>query len=240
MSARLWFPLSLLAAVALTAALLLPASSLARGKVPPPESLARQTPQTTALIELRKRQAKQKKKPFHVRRTWVRLADISPELKETVLAAEDGRFYYHRGVEWELVKKAFQENMKAGRSVRGASTITQQLAKNLYLSPRKSYLRKAQELLFTWRLERSLTKNRIFELYLNAAEWGDGIFGVEAAAQTYFGVPAADLGEEEAIALAAVLPSPRRHSPVDSTRWTAVRKEWVRRQLELQRRPRDR
>src|SRR5262249_44626436 len=156
---------------------------------------------------------------------WVPLGRISPSLRNAVLAAEDNRFYYHHGVEWGLIKEAMKDNLRAGKNVRGASTITQQLAKNLYLSPRKSYVRKLRELLFTWRLERSLTKDRIFEIYLNVAEWGDGIFGAEAASQVYFHKPAADLDEEEAVALTAVLPSPLRHNPLDGKRWTALRKE---------------
>jgi monofunctional biosynthetic peptidoglycan transglycosylase len=135
-------------------------------------------------------------------------------------------------VEWGLIEEAAKDNWRAGKTVRGASTITQQLAKNLYLSPRKSYARKIRELFYTWRLEWALPKKRILELYLNVAEWGDGVFGAEAASQVYFHKSAADLDWDEAVALAAVLPSPRRHDPTKDSRWTIRRREWVRQRLQ--------
>jgi monofunctional biosynthetic peptidoglycan transglycosylase len=197
------------------------------GPVPRPGRLKTANPVTSALIEIRRAQAKAKQKRFVPVQRWVPLSRVSRELQRSVLAAEDSGFYHHHGVEWELVRKAMEDNWRAGRPVRGASTITQQLAKNLYLSPRKSYVRKLRELLYTWRLEAALPKRRILEIYLNVVEWGDGIFGVEAAAQVYFGKPARDLTWDESVALAAALPSPRRHHPGDGSRWMANREAWV-------------
>jgi monofunctional biosynthetic peptidoglycan transglycosylase len=205
--------------------------SPARGKVPPPEKLRTWNPKTTALIEIRKAEGQLKKRPYAPALVWTPLQRISPNLQSAVLAAEDDRFYQHHGVEWDLVQEAFKDNWRAGKPVRGASTITQQLAKNLYLTPRKTYVRKARELFYTWRLERSLPKRRILEIYLNVAEWGDGIFGAEAASRAYFGKSAAELSMDEAVALATVLPSPRRHRPGDGTKWTSWRTEWVWNQL---------
>jgi monofunctional biosynthetic peptidoglycan transglycosylase len=128
-----------------------------------------------------------------------------------VVAAEDAKFLDHEGFDWEAITKAIQKNESRGRVVAGASTITQQLAKNLFLSGSRSWLRKAQEAVITWMMERTLSKRRILEIYLNVAEWGEGIFGAEAAARHHFGVPAAALTPEQAAWLAAILPSPRRY-----------------------------
>jgi monofunctional biosynthetic peptidoglycan transglycosylase len=126
---------------------------------------------------------------------------------------------------------ALRENLARRKYAKGGSTITQQLARNLYLSPKKSLWRKARELLIAYRLEEHLTKARILELYLNCVEWGPGIFGAEAAAQAYFGKSAENLTAEEAVELAAVLPSPRRHHPLDGSRWTGLRRDWIMRRM---------
>jgi monofunctional glycosyltransferase len=144
-----------------------------------------------------------------LRHTWVPYERISAHLKRAVVAAEDARFLDHEGFDWDAIQKAMQKNEKRGKLVAGASTISQQLAKNLFLSGSRSWLRKGQEAAITWMMERTLSKRRILELYLNVAEWGDGIFGAEAAARHHFGVPAAALGPAEAAWLAAILPSPR-------------------------------
>jgi monofunctional biosynthetic peptidoglycan transglycosylase len=141
--------------------------------------------------------------------------------------SEDHGFYRHHGVEWESARSALVTNWKARRLARGGSTITQQLARNLYLSPSKNPLRKIKELLIARRLEKELGKRRIFEIYLNVAEWGRGIYGAEAASRAYFGKSAADLTPEEAAALAAALPSPRRYSPVKGTRFMERRKSAI-------------
>jgi monofunctional biosynthetic peptidoglycan transglycosylase len=146
-----------------------------------------------------------------LRYTWVPYARISPHLKRAVIAAEDARFLDHEGFDWEAIQKAMQKNEKRGKVVAGASTISQQLAKNLFLSGSRSWLRKGQEAVITWMMERTLSKRRILELYLNVAEWGDGVFGAEAAARYHFGVPASALTPEQATWLAAILPSPKRY-----------------------------
>lgn len=140
---------------------------------------------------------------------WVAYDRISPNLKRAVIAAEDARFTGHDGVDWEAIEKAYERNQQRGRVTHGGSTITMQLAKNLFLSGERSYLRKAQELVITFMLEAVLTKDRILELYLNVAEWGVGVFGCDAAARRYFGVPAAQLSASQSARLAAMLPRPR-------------------------------
>jgi monofunctional glycosyltransferase len=163
-------------------------------------------PRSTAFMEryLEKPGAK-------VRHAWVPYERISAHLKRAVVAAEDARFLDHEGFDWEAIQQAMQKNERRGKVVAGASTISQQLAKNLFLSGERSWLRKGEEAAITWMLERTLSKRRILELYLNVAEWGEGVFGVEAAARHHFGVPAAALGPEQAVWLAAILPSPRRY-----------------------------
>jgi monofunctional glycosyltransferase len=146
-----------------------------------------------------------------LRHSWVPYSRISENLKRAVVAAEDAKFLDHEGFDWEAITKAIQKNESRGKVVAGASTITQQLAKNLFLSGSRSWLRKAQEAAITWMMERTLSKRRILEIYLNVAEWGEGIFGAEAAARHHFGVPAAALTPEQAAWLAAILPSPRRY-----------------------------
>jgi monofunctional biosynthetic peptidoglycan transglycosylase len=163
-------------------------------------------PKSTAFMEryLEKPGAK-------VRHAWVPYERISEHLKRAVIAAEDARFLDHEGFDWEAIQQAMQKNERRGKVVAGASTISQQLAKNLFLSGERSWLRKGEEAAITWMMERTLSKRRILELYLNVAEWGEGVFGVEAAARHHFGVPAAALGPEQAVWLAAILPSPRRY-----------------------------
>ena len=140
---------------------------------------------------------------------WVAYGHISGNLKRAVVAAEDARFLTHEGVDWEAMEKAYEQNLKRGRVAHGGSTISQQLAKNLFLSGQRSYLRKAQELLITWMVEAVWNKKRILEVYLNVAEWGDGVFGAQAAARHYFGVDCESLSPEQAARMAAMLPAPR-------------------------------
>jgi monofunctional biosynthetic peptidoglycan transglycosylase len=140
---------------------------------------------------------------------WVPYDRISVNLKRAVIASEDQRFLEHDGFDLEEMEKAHETNARAGHIRRGASTISQQLVKNLFLSPKRTYLRKAHEAVITMMLEHLLTKRRIFEIYLNVIEWGDGIYGAEAAAQHYFEEPASDLSAREAARLAAMIPSPR-------------------------------
>lgn len=143
---------------------------------------------------------------------WVDYERISVHLKRAVVAAEDAKFIDHGGFDWEAIARALERNEKRGRIVAGASTVSQQLAKNLFLSPERSWIRKAQEAAITAMLEAAMSKRRILELYLNFAEWGENVFGAEAAARHHFGTAAAALTPEEAAWLAAILPDPRRHA----------------------------
>jgi monofunctional biosynthetic peptidoglycan transglycosylase len=145
-----------------------------------------------------------------LKQRWVPYAKISVHLKRAVVAAEDDKFIDHEGFDWEGMQKAIQKNQKKGRVVAGGSTISQQLAKNLLLSPGKSFIRKGEEAIITVWLELLWDKRRILEVYLNEVEWGEGIFGAEAAAQHYFGVSASQLNAAQAARLAVMLPAPRR------------------------------
>lgn len=197
------------------------------GSIPGPRDLTKQNPNQTQMMRRRAAEAAAVGKSFRPRQRWLRLAQIAPTVRNAVIAAEDSTFYRHRGVEWGLTRAAFWESWKTGRRARGASTLTQQVARNLYLSPQKTYVRKMREIILAQRLEQALTKDRLLEIYLNIAEWGDGIFGIEAASRAYFNKSAADLTWDEAVALTAVLPSPRRHRPTEATQWLALRKAWV-------------
>jgi len=162
-----------------------------------------------------------------VRHAWVPYERISAHLKRAVVAAEDAKFLSHEGFDWEAIHKAMLKNERRGRVVAGASTISQQLAKNLFLSSQRSWARKAQEAAITWMMEQTMSKRRILELYLNFAEWGDGVFGAEAAARHHFGSSAAQISAEQAAWLAAVLPSPRRYDRGRTTPYIAERSETI-------------
>jgi monofunctional biosynthetic peptidoglycan transglycosylase len=180
-------------------------------------------PASTAFME-RSLDTLQAKDPrARLKHQWVPYERISVHLKRAVVAAEDARFLDHEGFDWEMIQKAMTRNEKKGRVVAGASTISQQLAKNLFLSGERSWLRKGQEAIITWMLEDMLSKRRILELYLNLAEMGDGVFGAEAAARQHFGVSAAALSPEQAAWLAVILPSPRRYERGRLTPYVAGR-----------------
>jgi monofunctional glycosyltransferase len=168
-------------------------------------------PAATAFMEQRLETLREAHPNTRLRHQWVRYERISPHLKRAVVAAEDARFLDHEGFDWEAIVQARAKNEQQGKIVAGASTISQQLAKNLFLSGNRSWLRKGQEALITWMLESTMSKRRILELYLNYAEWGEGVFGAEAAARYHFGIPAAALTPEQGAWLAAILPSPRRY-----------------------------
>jgi len=197
--------------------------------------LAKKNPSTTVLIEARRAEAAEKGQPFRPSWAWAPLARISPHLQKAVIVAEDASFYEHHGFDWEGLQEALTHNWEQGKMQRGGSTITQQLAKNLYLSSEKRLLRKAHEALIAWELERRLSKKRILELYLNVAEWGHEVFGAEAAARHHFGKSAAEMTEEEAALLAALLPAPRRNDPIQYTPYLARRQEeilyWMHREI---------
>jgi len=166
-------------------------------------------PRETSFMAQRMDEARARNPNAQLGYQWVPYGRISPHLKRAMIAAEDAKFAEHGGFDWEGIQKALEKNRQKGHVVGGGSTITQQLAKNLFLSPAKSYLRKGEEAVVTVMLEAMLPKQRIFELYLNVIEWGNGVFGAEAAARRYFGVPAAQLSAEQAAKLAAMTPSPR-------------------------------
>jgi monofunctional biosynthetic peptidoglycan transglycosylase len=168
-------------------------------------------PRTTAWMRMRVRQARVEGKKLPIRHQWVSISEIPRAMPLAVIAAEDEKFYEHHGFDWEALRKAYDRNAKFNRIKRGGSTITQQLAKNLYLSPGRSYIRKAREAWITMTMELLLPKNRILELYVNSVEFGPGIFGVEAAAQYHFGVSARQLSVNQCCRLAAILPAPLRY-----------------------------
>ena len=179
----------------------------------------KKNPAETSFMRIKEAQARAQGKKLGRTILWTNWDGISENLKHAVLVAEDGGFYQHHGVDWDSTGKALETDWKQKRLAKGGSTITQQVARNLYLSPSKNPLRKIKEILIARRLEKVLGKRRIFEIYLNIAEWGKGIYGAEAAAEAYFGKSAADLTPEEGAALAAALPSPRRYNPTGGTRF---------------------
>jgi monofunctional biosynthetic peptidoglycan transglycosylase len=183
--------------------------------LPDVRPLTTTNPTTTAFMELREREAAAAGRKVQRVQRWVPYSRISINLRKAVLAAEDSAFFDHEGIDIAEIKKSIQTSMERGESLRGASTITQQLAKNLYLSPSRDPLRKLKELMITWRLETALPKARIFEIYLNVIEWGDLVWGAEAAARTYFGVPASALSREQAALLAGAIINPRVYSPAN-------------------------
>jgi monofunctional biosynthetic peptidoglycan transglycosylase len=201
--------------------------------LPDVRPLATSNPTTTAFIELRADEALEKGlKPRRVQR-WVGYSHVSPELKRAVLVAEDDAFFQHEGVDLAQLQESLEIDWAKGKFTRGASTITQQLAKNLYLSPSKNPLRKLRELIIARRLEAELKKARILELYLNVIEWGDGIYGAEAAAQTYFRSPAAQLDPNEAALLAGAIINPRLLNPARPTGRLLRRQQLILRRMGL-------
>jgi monofunctional biosynthetic peptidoglycan transglycosylase len=199
--------------------------------LPDVRPLRKQNPATTAFMELRAREAdKAGKKPRKVQ-LWVSYERISPFLKRAVIVAEDAAFFSHEGVDLAELEKSFEDSWQKGKRMRGGSTITQQLAKNLYLSPSRNPVRKVEELLIARRLEAELSKRRILELYLNVIEWGDGIWGAEAAARSYFQKPASALGADESALLAASIINPRRYSPARPSKYLLRRQELIRQRM---------
>lgn len=194
---------------------------------PDVSALATTNPPYTALIEAKDAEAAAQGRPVKATLIWVPLRRISPHLQRAVIVAEDASFYSHHGFDWEGIREALMRNWETGKLHRGGSTITQQLTKNLYLSPSKTPWRKAHEALITRALEHHLTKKRILELYLNVVEWGKGIYGAEAAARHHFGKAAEDLTSGEAALLAAILPAPRRHDPLRLTPYLVKRQRQI-------------
>ncbi|MBX3156844.1 MAG: monofunctional biosynthetic peptidoglycan transglycosylase [Deltaproteobacteria bacterium] len=181
--------------------------------VPNTARLEERNPASTAFIDLRRAQAEDEGRPWQLKWTWRPIGQISRYLRAAVIYAEDYNFYRHDGVDWGAIEDAIDANRARGALAIGGSTITQQLAKNLYLSPARSFIRKARELLIAFSLEDHLSKQRILELYLNVVEWGDGVFGAEAAAQHWFRHSAQSLSPAEAVRLAIALPNPFKRAP---------------------------
>jgi monofunctional glycosyltransferase len=201
--------------------------------LPDVRPLAKVNPTTTAFMQLRLDEARAKGRKFSIRHQWVPYSRISPMLKRAVIVTEDAAFFDHDGIDLKEIQASLEKNWEEGQFLRGASTITQQLAKNLYLSPSKNPMRKVTELLITRRLEAALTKQRIFEIYLNMIEWGDGIFGCEAAARAYFGKACANLDIEEAALMAGAIINPREHSPARPTKRLLRRQQIILRRMQF-------
>jgi monofunctional glycosyltransferase len=200
--------------------------------LPDVRPLRTENPPTSAFMELRAREARAKgREPRRIHR-WVAYRNISQDLKRAVLAAEDSGFWQHEGIDLDQVQESIELNWSRGQLLRGGSTITQQLAKNLYLSPSKNPVRKLREWMIARRLEAELKKSRILELYLNVIEWGDGVYGAEAAARTYFHMPAAALGPSEAALLAAAIINPRLLNPARPSARLLRRQQLILRRME--------
>jgi monofunctional biosynthetic peptidoglycan transglycosylase len=191
--------------------------------LPNVSGLEKRNPLKTAFMEYREKERARKGQHYEIIQIWTPLSKISPYLTKAVLIAEDDKFWKHEGFDYDSIQKAIEKDIQKRKFRFGGSTISQQLAKNLYLSPVKSIWRKTSEAVLTWKLERSLSKRRILEIYLNVVEWGEGIFGAEAAARHYFGKASADLTPLEAARLAAVLPNPRKYDPTGNQRYVLDR-----------------
>jgi monofunctional biosynthetic peptidoglycan transglycosylase len=189
--------------------------------------LKTENPSDTALMRQRISEAEDRGKSLRIVQRWVSLSRVPQHVTDAIVVAEDGTFFSHSGFDWFEVQQSLERNWKEKKAARGASTITQQVAKNLFLSTSKDPVRKAKEALITLLLEQQLTKERILEIYLNIIEWGPGVFGIEAAARAYFGKSASALSVEEGARLAAVIPSPLRHRPDTDSRYVLRRKQIV-------------
>ncbi|MGQ0505176.1 MAG: monofunctional biosynthetic peptidoglycan transglycosylase [Myxococcaceae bacterium] len=186
---------------------------------PDVESLVTQNPRSTALMDQRVREAKKKGRRLNPRLTWRKLDEIPSRFQWAVLLSEDAAFFGHEGFDFDELQKAVKRNMEKGGYVRGASTLTQQLAKNLYLGTEKSLLRKAKEAVITAKLERALTKKRILTLYLNVVEWGDGVFGAESGARSRFSTSVSELSVAQSAIMAAMLPAPLKTNLDHPSKW---------------------
>jgi monofunctional biosynthetic peptidoglycan transglycosylase len=189
--------------------------------------LSTENPTETALMRQRIDEAHDQGKTMKVDYRWTPLSNVPRHVRMAILVSEDASFFSHAGIDWYEIRESMETNWEEGRIVRGGSTITQQLAKNLYLSTSRDPIRKLKELIITWMLESTLSKKRILELYLNIIEWGHGVFGIEAAAQRYFHKPASRLSMDEGARLAAVIPSPLLHQPTETSSYVEKKKELI-------------
>ncbi|HEX7648879.1 MAG TPA: monofunctional biosynthetic peptidoglycan transglycosylase [Noviherbaspirillum sp.] len=188
-------------------------------------------PESTSFMRHQLSVLREKNPKAQLQHKWVPYSRISNNLKRAVIASEDSNFAEHEGIDWEAMEKAYEKNAKKGKVVAGGSTISQQLAKNLFLSGERSYLRKAQEVVITYMLEFLMDKERILEIYLNVVEWGTGVFGAEAAAQHYYGISAAALNPAQAARLAVMLPRPRYYDKNRGSSYLEKRTELILRRM---------
>ncbi|MBI3006161.1 MAG: monofunctional biosynthetic peptidoglycan transglycosylase [Ignavibacteriales bacterium] len=199
--------------------------------VPLPLSEVRQlknsNPSWTAFMREHEAAARERGKRFYKSQQWISLSKIPKHVVDAIVVAEDGTFWSHSGFDWYEFRESVVRNLKEGRFARGASTITQQLVKNIYLSSSKNPFRKLREWILTWYMERTLSKSRILEIYLNVIEWGSGVYGIEAASQRYFGKSAASLTRDEATKLAAIIPSPRKHEADEDSQYVMRRASMI-------------
>ncbi len=189
------------------------------------EKLKYENPKLTALMKQRINEARGR--PYRINQIWVPLTKISPYLVEAVIVSEDASFFWHKGIDWYEVREALKRNLQRGGIARGASTITMQVAKNLFLSTSRNPLRKFAEVIIALRMERKLSKKRILEIYLNIIELGDGVFGVESASRKYFGKSASELTMEESARLAAIIPSPLKYNPNSDAKFVRFRAKLI-------------
>lgn len=193
--------------------------------------LKTENPEETAMMRQRLGEAKDQEKALKIVHRWVPLSQVPKHVRRAIVVAEDGTFYVHQGIDWHEVWESVKVNVERKRIVRGASTITQQVAKNLYLSTSKTPMRKFKELIITFLLESQLSKRRILEIYINIIEWGRGVFGIQAAAQKYFGTSAKWLTRDQAARLAAVIPSPLRYRPNSNNKYVLEKKRLLLRRM---------
>lgn len=195
---------------------------------PDVSALKKENPKKTAFMKYREREWERTGKQYKINQKWVPLGAVSPFLIKAVLIGEDDKFWQHEGFDYEAMQKAIEKDIKAKKFKLGGSTISQQLTKNLYLSPSKNPVRKLREAIITYRMEKAISKKRILELYLNVAEWGDrGVFGIEAASRHYYGKSASMLNPEESARLASVLPNPRKFDPLGSSKYVQNRSRLI-------------
>jgi monofunctional biosynthetic peptidoglycan transglycosylase len=184
-------------------------------------------PESTAFMRARLEILQDKNPKAQLRQQWVPYTRISGHLKRAIIAAEDAKFVSHSGFDWDGIQKAYEKNLREGEIVAGGSTITQQLAKNLFFSGERTWWRKAQEAVVAVMIETVMSKRRILEIYLNVIEWGEGVFGAEAAARLHYGTTAAGLSAEQAARLASIVPSPRRYGPASDTAYLQRRTQTI-------------
>lgn len=195
--------------------------------LPDVSDLKTKNPRSTALMVQRYREAKKTDAAFRIRQQWIEFGAIPKLLRETVRVTEDASFYQHKGIDFAELKAAIKKNWQKRGYARGASTITQQLAKNLYLTTEKSIIRKIKESLIAFRLEKNLSKDRIFEIYLNVIEWGPGTFGVKTASEYYFHKTVSQLTLEEMVRLVAVIPQPLKINPTENSDYLKWKARWI-------------